>query len=390
MPRVSVIIPTYNRRDLVQLTIDSALAQTFTDSEIIVVDDGSTDNTGEMLRARYDSQIRYEYQTNQGESAARNRALQLAQGEYIALLDSDDLWFPDKIEKEVRRLDAEPQAGLVFCEAWLIDAAGERLADRPEGQGVTPDDLSLEKMVFVNQIGGPSTTLIRRSTLDAVGGFDSEIRFGEDWDVWLQMLVRCYHVAYLPEPLTCIRRHRGTQCYYPNAGRNLQRRNEHLRLLEKAFDQWPGPVPDRLREHALARQYAEAALNELAVSNETSAQENMQQVRQLEPEAVHAPFFEQALIDLTAVLAEEQTPDSYARASAFAQRAIKLRQTVSAEASQSDRVLEARAAATIGLIARNRNDWKAARHHLWRAVRSDTRWLQNGGVRATLAKSLVK
>jgi glycosyltransferase involved in cell wall biosynthesis len=390
MPRVSVIIPTYNRKELVQLTIDSALAQTFIDSEIIVVDDGSTDNTGEALRTRYGDEIRYEYQANQGESAARNRALQLAQGEFIALLDSDDLWLPDKIEKEVARLAAEPQTGMVFCEAWLIDADGRRLTDQPEGLGLTPDDLSLEKMVFVNQIGGPSTTLIRRSTLDAVGGFDGEIRFGEDWDVWLQMLVRRYPIAFIPEPLTCIRRHRGTQCYYPNAKRNAQRRNEHLRLLNKAFDQWPGPIPAGVRERALVRQYAEAALNELAVNNGTSAQENMQQVKQLAPESVHAAFFEQALIDLTAVLAEDQAADSYDRASAFAQRAITIRQTVNDGPAEADRVLGARAAATIGFIARSRNDWKAARHYLWQAVRQDSSWLGNGGVRATLVRSLVK
>ena len=324
MPRVSVIIPTYNRKDLVQLTIDSALAQTFTDSEIIVVDDGSTDNTREALASRYGNKICYEYQTNQGESAARNRALQLAQGEFIALLDSDDLWLPDKIEKEVARLDAELQAGMVFCQAWLIDGDSQRLAEQPEGLGLTPNDLSLDKMVFVNQIGGPSTTLIRRSTLDAVGGFDGEIRFGEDWDVWLQMLVRRYPIAFIPEPLTCIRRHRGTQCYYPNTKRNLQRRNEHLRLLNKAFDQWPEAVPVGLREHALARQYVEAALNELAVNNESSAQENLQEVKRLAPDSVHAAFFEQALIDLTAVLAEEQMAGSYDRASTFAQRAISL------------------------------------------------------------------
>jgi glycosyltransferase involved in cell wall biosynthesis len=387
---VSVIIPTYNRRDLVQLTIDSALAQTFTDSEIIVVDDGSTDNTGEMLRARYGGKIRYEYQTNQGESAARNRALQLAQGEFIALLDSDDLWLPEKIEQEVACLAAEQQTGMVFCQAWLIDTEGERLAEQPEGLRLTSADLSLEKMVFVNQIGGPSTTLIRRSTLDAVGGFDGEIRFGEDWDVWLQMLVRRYPIAFIPRPLTCIRRHRGTQCYYPNARRNMQRRNEHLRLLNKAFDRWPGPLPAGLREHALARQYAEAALNELAVDNDVSAQENLRQVGQLDSGAIRASFFEQALIDLTAVLAEEQVAGSYDRANNFVRRAIALRRNFDGGGAEADQVLEARAAATIGLIARGRDDWKAARHYLWQAVRLDRAWLKNGGVRATLAKSLVK
>jgi glycosyltransferase involved in cell wall biosynthesis len=390
MPRVSVIIPTYNRKDLVQLTIDSALAQTFTDSEIIVVDDGSTDNTGEALRTHYGLRICYEYQANQGESAARNRALQLAQGEFIALLDSDDLWLPAKLEKEVARLDADPHAGMVFCEAWLIDAEGERIADQPEGAGLTPDDLALEKMVFVNQIGGPSTTLIRRSTLDRVGGFDGQIRFGEDWDVWLQMLVRRDPIAFIPEPLTCIRRHRGTQCYYPNAKRNTQRRNEHLRLLNKAFDQWPGPIPAGLRERALARQYAEAALNELAVNHETSAHENLQQAVQLTPDVVKVAAFEQTIIDLTAVIAEERETGSYERAENFMQRAIALRQAAISEKSPADRQLAANAAATIGFVARSRDDWQAARHYLWQAMRYDASWIKNRGARSTLIRLLGK
>lgn len=101
MPRVSVIIPTYNRREYVQEAIDSALAQTFTDYEIIVIDDGSTDGTSEALQARYGNRIHYEWQENQGESVARNRGIELARGEYIAFLDSDDLWHPEKLAKQI-------------------------------------------------------------------------------------------------------------------------------------------------------------------------------------------------------------------------------------------------------------------------------------------------
>ena len=124
MPRVSVIIPTYNRLDYVQEAIDSVLAQTYTDYELIVVDDGSTDGTGDTLKARYGDRIRYLWQENQGWPAARNHGVSIAQGEYIAQLDSDDLWLPEKLVRQVPVLDACPEAVLVFSHVMQIDAEG--------------------------------------------------------------------------------------------------------------------------------------------------------------------------------------------------------------------------------------------------------------------------
>ncbi len=113
MPTVSVIIPTYNRRAYVQEAIDSVLAQTYTDYEIIVIDDGSTDGTGEALRERYGDKIIYEWQENQGLSAARNRGIESSRGQYIALLDSDDLWMPEKLERQVACLSQHPEVAMV-------------------------------------------------------------------------------------------------------------------------------------------------------------------------------------------------------------------------------------------------------------------------------------
>ncbi|HEY5957340.1 MAG TPA: glycosyltransferase family A protein, partial [Polyangiaceae bacterium] len=125
MPKVTAVIPTYNRREYVQEAIDSIIAQTFRDYEIIVVDDGSTDGTREALPARYGERIRYLWQTNQGESAARNHALSLAMGQYIAFLDSDDLWLPDKLTKQVALLEQRQDIGAAFCQAWIINEHGQ-------------------------------------------------------------------------------------------------------------------------------------------------------------------------------------------------------------------------------------------------------------------------
>ena len=126
---VSVIIPTYNRAELVRETIDSALSQSYTDREIIVIDDGSTDDTEQRLQ-RYGKAITYIRQDNRGLNAARNRALDVATGEYIALLDSDDLWLDFKLQLETEILDAYPDAGFVFSDFFILKPDGRR---KPHG-----------------------------------------------------------------------------------------------------------------------------------------------------------------------------------------------------------------------------------------------------------------
>lgn len=126
---VSVIIPTYNRAELVQKTIDSALSQSYTDREIIVIDDGSTDDTEQQLQ-RYGEEIAYIRQDNRGLNAARNRALEVATGEYIALLDSDDLWLDFKLQLETEILDEYQDAGFVFSDFFILKPDGQR---KPHG-----------------------------------------------------------------------------------------------------------------------------------------------------------------------------------------------------------------------------------------------------------------
>ncbi|NEP84931.1 MAG: glycosyltransferase family 2 protein, partial [Okeania sp. SIO3B3] len=120
MPCVSVIIPAYNRADLIGETVDSVLAQTHPDIEIIVIDDGSTDNTADVL-ATYGSALRVIRQANAGQQAARNAGIRAATGDYIAFLDSDDLWLPHRIEAQLQRFEEVPEAGLVYCDAAVFD-----------------------------------------------------------------------------------------------------------------------------------------------------------------------------------------------------------------------------------------------------------------------------
>jgi glycosyltransferase involved in cell wall biosynthesis len=262
MPRVSVIIPTYNRRAYLQEAIDSVLAQTYTDYEVIVIDDGSTDGTGEALRARYGERIYYEWQENQGESVARNRGIALAQGEYIAFLDSDDLWLPEKVEKQVAFLDEHPETRAVFCQAHTCDAHGERLQQVLAGD-LGPDAFTLEALLMTNTISGPGSTLVLDATLlRKAGSFDPQIRFAEDWDLCLRIRI-ITEIGYLPEPLASVRVHGNNQWRLPRREQVERSLQDHLRLLERAFDACKESVPDweALRRRSFGRQYAEAAFN---------------------------------------------------------------------------------------------------------------------------------
>lgn len=201
MPRVSVVIPTYNCAKFLGRTIDSALRQTYRDFEIIVVDDGSTDDT-QALVAAYEESVRYVYQTNQGASAARNAALSRASGEFIAYLDADDLWRPDKLIRQVEFLDAHSTCGFVHTEVSVIDEQDTVLhtcfnqdTKRPIPQGQCVKDLLLRSHIQT------LTVVERRTAFDDAGKFDPRLPIAQDYLHWIGVGLQGYGVGYLPEPL---------------------------------------------------------------------------------------------------------------------------------------------------------------------------------------------
>jgi len=389
MPKVTVIIPTYNRREYVQEAIDSVLTQTYTDFEVIVIDDGSVDGTGEALRTRYGDRIRYVWQENQGESMARNRAIEMTQGTYIAFLDSDDMWLPDKLARQVPVLECQPSAGMVFCQSWIIDASGQRIGERPFGSNLKLSDLSFEEMSFGNRISGPSTTLIRRTALDRIGGFDSQIHFGEDWDLWLRMELH-YQFAFIPEPLVLIRRHRGAQCYYPSSKRNAQRLADHLTLLEKAFAARSGSIPINLRHQALAHQYAQAFLAEVAVGNATTARENLQAIVGLAPELLQDHrVFGRLMVNQAAIIAEGADGASFDQSLDYVSKILEHLHAAGIQDQSFEKTVLADTYAMLGFVAYSRDDIHAARNFLLMAIRYNPSWLQNRGVASVLTRSIV-
>jgi glycosyltransferase involved in cell wall biosynthesis len=183
MPRISVIIPAYNHAEFIGVAIDSVLAQTYRDFELIVVNDGSPDDTEEILRPNIESgKIQYIRQDNQGVAAARNRGAAEARGEYLAFLDDDDCWPPDKLEWQVAIMESS-DAVMV---AGINDS--ERTPLSPEVLSKAPPLVpSIYDFFKRNMIGSPGQTLIRRAAFEAVGGFDPEIWGTDDYDLWIRL-----------------------------------------------------------------------------------------------------------------------------------------------------------------------------------------------------------
>lgn len=205
-PRVSVIIPAYNAAATIYDTIASVLAQTFTDFEVIVVDDGSTDRTAELAVSTGDPRIRLIGTENGGVSRARNRGISEARGELIAFLDADDIWLPRKLSCQVRVLEAKPEVGLCVTRATRIDTTS-----RPIGEVRTvhdSDDFTATLLLESSSVGMISSALVRRSALNSVGGFQPGQRQCEDWDMWLRLSL-VTGISMLPEHLLWRRIHPG-------------------------------------------------------------------------------------------------------------------------------------------------------------------------------------
>jgi len=238
---VSVVIPLYNAAAVIRGTINSALSQTWTDREIIVIDDGSTDGSAEIVKT-FGEQVRYYAFENGGVARARNRGIALAHGCYIALLDHDDLWAPTKLAKQIEVLDARPEVGMVTTGIVHLDRSGQPLRKFPTGPSGEFYQL------FVKGFGPtPSAAMIRRSVIDRVGGFDERFSSAgmDDHEFWPRVAQAC-EIVLVDEPLT-YHRHGDVK--------PVEVELEHRVLLNECLLQRFGHEPDKrrylMREKAL-------------------------------------------------------------------------------------------------------------------------------------------
>ena len=237
-PRVSVVMPVYNGERYLAEAIASILGQTYADFELIIVDDASTDGSAEIIEEylRRDSRIRFiQLEQNVGSASARNRGIDIASGEYVAMMDCDDICLPDRLRKQVTYLDANPRIGVVGSNMRVVD---QDLKFRFESNLPLVHALITWGLVFSASLADPST-MIRRELLHVVGGYDEACRTADDTEMWTR-LIQQTRFANLPDILMLYRRH-------PNAisvKDREQQREEGSAVRRDALKRLWGEVPE--------------------------------------------------------------------------------------------------------------------------------------------------
>lgn len=276
-PRVSVIIPTYNRPEYLRQAVESVLAQTYVDFEVIVVDDGSTDNTAEVMATFDDRRVHYIFQQNAKLSAARNRGMKAARGEFIALLDDDDLFLPHKLAAQVTFLDSHPEVGLVAGGTQVITAEGT-FVRTVEPWHRAPEltlDVCLDTALLT-----PSAVIFHRRWLDALDEwFDVEMGRAEDLDFWIRLVWAGCRMAWLPEIVTAYRQHPDSTQQDPDGFHRA-----YLRLWDKLYTRpdLPGG-PRTVRPPYFAGYHIDAARRAYATGEVAVGQQRLREAVGMAP-----------------------------------------------------------------------------------------------------------
>jgi glycosyltransferase involved in cell wall biosynthesis len=250
-PLVSIITPTYNRADLLAETIESVLGQDYPRMEYLVLDDGSSDSTIQVLESYSDNRLRWYHHSNMGETRTVNRGFSLAKGEILCVLSSDDPLLPGAVRSAVDALQAHPQAVVVCPDYLVIDKHGTICQQRQCGA------LSLEDMVPKHECGPGPAAFFRASLLDQIGPRDPEFRYVADFDFWLRAAGRG-HIVRIPRVLACFREHEGS---ISSCVQDSDKAEEHLRLVEKIFAMPESRKLSPLRLEAYATAHYVAGVN---------------------------------------------------------------------------------------------------------------------------------
>lgn len=244
MPAVSVIMAAYNHGAFIPAAIESVLAQTMPDLELLVVDDGSTDATPDAVRPYLaDPRVRYFRQENRGQAAAKNHGIARSTGDFVAFLDADDVWLPRKLERQLPLFDA-PRVGVVHSQREVIDARGKI---RPTPRRKLPHGDVLNQL-FVDNFVCFSSAVVRRTCFEARGVFDERFRVGIDYELWLRMAAK-FLFRHVDEPLTL---------YRTGHGQLSDRKDERLATAFSIMNHCLGnpEIRARLDPGAIRRAYA--------------------------------------------------------------------------------------------------------------------------------------
>ena len=243
MPLVSVVIPAYNSESTILETVQSVLQQTLTDFELIVIDDGSTDGTLSILKQIKDSRLNVFSYQNGGLATARNRGIERAAGQFVTFIDADDLWMPDKLEKQVAALQASPSAGVAYSWTKAMDHSGQRFY---EGCSESYAGNVYAQLLRCNFITSGSNVMMTREAIASSGVFDSTLRYCEDWDYYLR-IARSWPFACVPHYQILYRQTAGS------LSTNVSKMEEaYERVCDRAFKDASKHV-QQIRPECLAR-----------------------------------------------------------------------------------------------------------------------------------------
>ena len=249
-PMVTVVITCYNYGHYLAGCLKSVLAQSFTDYEIILVDDGSTDDSDLVVQPfLVDHRLRYIKQVNGGQANAKNRGVKEARGEFIAFLDADDLWEPDKIEKQLT-LFRNSRVGVGYTRQRFIDEAGNSIQRPRRPKTMQPQRGQVTYPLFMDNFVPFSSSMVRAECFKTLGCFDESLAMGIDWDLWLRFSTR-YTFDYLDEPLLIYRIGHSGQM----SKNTLMRQACSDRIMDKFRKAFPGKVPPSLDRKAMAFTY---------------------------------------------------------------------------------------------------------------------------------------
>lgn len=375
MPKVSVIIPTYNRADMVGDAIQSVLQQTFEDYELIVVDDGSVDDTLTVVGQYTDARLRYIYQENAGGPAARNRGWQNSIAEHILFLDSDDLLLPYALEALFTAASAHPNAGLIGGGFQYIDAQGTALGEAQPW--ILSEQLDLARWVLECPLI-PSATFVRRGWLELVAGFDPEQEAAQDWDLWLRLAASGCPMAWLKRPVCRYRLHPGGL----TADLERQKRGA-IRALDKVFAREDvSPHVLSLRGEAYAGIHIYAAAREYAAGQLDQARQDVLCASTFVPEWIDSGVLLERLIrmgELSIVTRDQR---------AYVNAVLKNLPEVVFHPGIRRRAI-ARVAAASLFADYQRRDWSRIGRLWWQVILNDPAWLGNTGVLSIGLRCLI-
>ena len=260
-PLVSVVIPNYNYSDFVGEAIESALAQTYPKLEVIVVDDGSTDNSIDVIRG-FGDKVTLVSQKNSGVSVARNSGIEKANGDYIAFLDSDDVWLPTKVEEQISLFLSDERIGLVHTGYREFFPDGNVIEYAEGLSGDVAEDMLLYNRPVI--LGGGSGVIVSRAIIDKAGTFDTRMKIGEDWEFYFRAVCASGRVGFIPKVLLNYRVHTANS-FAGNPAAVDRMSSDMLYAFDKIFS--ADPRFSKMRNDCYGQLYSVIAASYLQVSD---------------------------------------------------------------------------------------------------------------------------